>query len=188
MSTKSHSIFKPTTADLKAAYGKTVPDVIAPRLKVLFVGINPGLYTAALGHHFGRPGNRFWPALNAGGFTTRLFTPFEEKQLLQSGYGISNVVPWATSSAEELTSKDFQKGGKILIKKIKKFKPKIVAFLGMGAYRAAFSRPKAKLGAQKECFGSTKIWVLPNPSGLNANYQAADFKRLFQQLWNKAQA
>lgn len=172
----------PTKEDLLKAKGKTLPDVIAPGLKVLFVGINPGLYTAAIGHHFGRPGNRFWPALAAGGFTKRLLSPYEELELLKEGLGITNVVPFATAAADELTPNDFIKGGQRLLDLIKKYTPRVVAVLGMGAYRAAFHQPKAKLGLQPEKIGDAYVWLLPNPSGLNANYQAADFGRIFQEL------
>ena len=173
---------KPSPIELKKAYGKTLPDVIGPRLKILFVGINPGLYTAAIGHHFGRPGNRFWPALHSSGLTEKQLSPYEERDLLKLRMGITNVVPWATTSAEELTKKDFIKGSRNLISKIKRYRPKVVAFLGMGAYRTAFSKPKAKLGQQLEKIGPSQIWVLPNPSGLNANYQPKDFKRLFSRI------
>ena len=123
-----------------------MPDVIAPDLAVLFVGINPGLYTAAIGHHFGRPGNRFWPALHAGGFTPRLFSPYEERELLPLGYGITNVVARATATADELTPAELLEGGRRLAAKARRYRPRILAFLGIGAYRAAFARPRATLG------------------------------------------
>src|SRR5678809_1207260 len=104
--------FKPTKQQLIEAAGKTLPDVIGPNLKVLFCGINPGLYTAAIGHHFGRPGNRFWPTLHQAGFTPRLLSPFEERELLNLGYGITNVVEHATAAAEELTADDYLEGGR----------------------------------------------------------------------------
>src|SRR5207245_2253471 len=127
--------FKPTKQQLAEATGKTVPDVIAPGLQVLFCGINPGLYTAAVGHHFARPGNRFWPALYKSGFTDQLLSPFEERELLKLGLGISNVVPDATASASELTKADFIEGGRSLDAKVKRYRPRIVAILGVGAYR-----------------------------------------------------
>jgi double-stranded uracil-DNA glycosylase len=169
-----------------AAEGKTVRDVIAPGLSVLFCGINPGLYTAAVGHHFARPGNRFWTALHAGGFTERLLSPFEERELLKSGYGITNVVSQATASADSLTKDDFVDGGKRLTAKVRRYRPKILAILGLGAYRSAFDRPKARIGRQEEKLGETILWVLPNPSGLNANYQRNDLARLFRELKNSA--
>ena len=174
--------FKPTKQQLSDAAGKTLPDVIAPNLRVLFCGINPGLYTAAVGHHFARPGNRFWPALFKSGFTDRLISPFDESELLKSGLGISNVVPHATATAAELTREDFIKGGRILAAKVKKYQPRIVAILGVGAYRAAFAQPKATIGEQTERIHSARVWVLPNPSGLNANYQLPELVRLFREL------
>ena len=174
--------WKPTRQQLLDAEGKTVRDVIAPGLSVLFSGINPGLYTAAVGHHFARPGNRFWRALYDGGFTGRILSPFEERDLLKSGYGITNVVPHATATADVLTRDDFVKGGARLRAKVRRFKPGILAVLGMGAYRAAFNQPTASVGLQKETIGETTLWVLPNPSGLNANYQRQDLARLFREL------
>lgn len=174
--------FKPTRQQLVEAAGKTVPDVVAPNLRVLFCGINPGLYTAAVGHHFARPGNRFWPALYRSGFTRRLISPFDERELLKLGIGISNVVPHATASAAELTKEDFAKGGRALAAKVKRYRPRIVAILGVGAYRQAFARPKASIGEQSERIHSARVWVLPNPSGLNANYQLPELVRLFREL------
>jgi TDG/mug DNA glycosylase family protein len=173
---------RPSRADLLAARGKTVPDVIAPDLAVLFVGINPGLYTAAIGHHFGRPGNRFWPALYAGGFTPRLFSPYEERELLPLGYGITNVVARATASADELAPAELRLGGQRLVATARRYRPRILAFLGIGAYRGAFARPQAEIGLQVETIGPSRVWILPNPSGLNAHYQAAALARLFRQL------
>src|SRR5438105_15397457 len=174
--------FKPTKEQLIAAAGKRVPDVIAPNLRVLFCGINPGLYTAAVGHHFARPGNRFWPALYQSGFTDRLLSPFAERELLKLGIGISNVVPHATASASELTKEDFVKGGRALARKVKRYHPRIVAILGVGAYRDAFAKPKALIGEQDEHIHTARVWVLPNPSGLNANYQLSELVRLFAEL------
>jgi TDG/mug DNA glycosylase family protein len=179
--------FKPTKQQLIEAAGKTVPDVIAQNLRVLFCGINPGLYTAAVGHHFARPGNRFWPALHQSGFTDRLMSPFDERELLESGIGISNVVPHATASAAELTREDFAKGGRLLAAKVKRYRPRIVAILGVGAYRQAFEKPKAQVGEQLERIHAVRVWVLPNPSGLNANYQLPDLVRLFRVLRAKVE-
>jgi TDG/mug DNA glycosylase family protein len=162
---------KPSRADLLAAANKTVPDVIAPSLNVLFCGINPGLYTAAIGHHFGRPGNRFWPTLHAAGFTPRLFDPSEEQDLLPLGYGITNVVARATAAADELSAAEIVAGGKILEETVRQWEPRFLAVLGVGAYRVAFARPKATMGRQPEPIGQTTVWVLPNPSGLNVFYQ-----------------
>lgn len=174
--------WKPTKEQLLAATGKTVRDVIAPDLRVLFCGINPGLYTAAVGHHFARPGNRFWPALYASGFTERLLSPFDERELLKGGYGITNVVSRATASADLLTKQEIVAGGQRLARKVLRYRPRILAVLGVGAYRDAFNQPKASVGRQKQLIGSTILWVLPNPSGLNANYQPRDLARLFSEL------
>jgi TDG/mug DNA glycosylase family protein len=173
---------KPDRRALLAAAGKTIPDVIAPGLKILFCGINPGLYSAAIGHHFGRPGNRFWPALHQARFTEHLLTGWDDRELLKSSYGITNVVARATASADELTVDEFNKGGKELLRKVRRFQPKILAVLGMGAFRSAFRQPKATLGPQGDKFGNTVVWVLPNPSGLNAHYQLADLVTQFKEL------
>jgi TDG/mug DNA glycosylase family protein len=178
--------WKPTKEQLLAATEKTVRDVIAPDLRVLFCGINPGLYTAAVGHHFARPGNRFWPALQAAGFTERVLSPFDERELLKSGYGITNVVQRATASADMLTKEEIVAGGERLRAKVLRYRPRILAVLGLGAYRTAFNQPKAVVGRQEERIGKTLLWVLPNPSGLNANYQAADLARLFRDLRESA--
>jgi len=159
-----------------------VRDVIAPQLRVLFCGINPGLYTAAVGHHFARPGNRFWPALYAAGFTDRLVSPFDERELLQSGYGITNVVMRATATADQLTRDELRAGGRRLAAKVERYKPTFLAVLGLGAYRTAWERPKAIIGRQEEAIGETVVWVLPNPSGLNAHYQAKDLALVFSEL------
>lgn len=173
---------KPTKADLAAAVHKTVPDLIAPKLKVLFCGINPGLYTAAIGHHFGRPGNRFWPALHGAGFTPRQFAPWEEHELLPLGYGITNMVPRTTAAASELLPEEYVAGGVRLAKLVNEYTPRVVAFLGIGAYRSAFHRPKAQLGLQPETIGSSALWALPSPSGLNANHQLSDLVALLGEL------
>jgi TDG/mug DNA glycosylase family protein len=173
---------RPTKAELLAAGGRTLPDVIAPGLKVLFAGINPGLYTAAVGHHFARPGNRFWPTLHAAGITPRRLDPSEEQALIPLGYGITNVVDRATAAAAELTPAEFAEGGRKLGEKVLRYGPRVLAILGIGAYRSAFARPKATLGLQEETIGETRLWILPNPSGLNANYQPADLARLFREL------
>jgi len=132
--------------------------------------------------HFGRPGNRFWPTLHRAGFTPRLFQPSEQHDLLKLGYGITNVVARATAAADELTREELIEGGKALTRRVLKYKPRYLAIVGIGAYRTAFARPKAKLGLQDETIGETRIWVLPNPSGLNANYQADALVELFAEL------
>ena len=173
---------RPTAADLVAAKNKTVPDVIAVGLSVLFCGINPGLYTAAIGHHFGRPGNRFWPALHAGGFTPRLFDPSERDQLLPLGFGITNLVARATLRADELTVTELVAGAKVLARKVRRYKPRYVAILGISSYRTAFGRPRAVVGRQAETMGQARIWVLPNPSGLNAHYRPRELAEVFGDL------
>jgi TDG/mug DNA glycosylase family protein len=177
---------RPTKAELIAAAHKTVPDLIAPNLKVLFVGINPGLYTAAIGHHFGRPGNRFWPALFAGGFTDRLLWPWEKELLLAGGYGITNLVRRATARADELDDEELRAGTKRLLKTVQRYRPAFVAIVGITSYRIAFDRPLAKLGRQEEKIGGAPVWVLPNPSGLNAHYQPAALAHLFRELRDAA--
>jgi double-stranded uracil-DNA glycosylase len=173
---------KPTKADLAAAVHKVLPDLVAPDLKVLFCGINPGLYTAAIGHHFGRPGNRFWPALHGAGFTPRLFKPWDEHELLALGYGITNMVERTTAAASELRPEEYVEGGKRLARIVEQNTPRVVAFLGIGAYRSAFARPKAQLGLQSERLGPSHLWALPSPSGLNANYQLSDLIALLREL------
>src|SRR5437899_442215 len=173
---------KPTPAEVAAAAGKGIRDVVGPDLLVLFVGINPGLYTAATGHHFARPGNRFWPALHAAGFTPRLLHPSEQRLLLKSGYGITNLVSRATATADELAPVEFVSGRRRLAAKLRRYRPASVAFLGVDAYRHAFGQPKVAIGRQPETFEGAEIWVLPNPSGLNANYQLAALARLFRAL------
>jgi TDG/mug DNA glycosylase family protein len=180
--------WKPTKAQLLEANGKVIPDLIAPDLRVLFCGINPGLYSGATGHHFARPGNRFWPALHAGGFTDRVISPFEERELLNVGCGITNVVQRTTATAAELSHDEFVAGGAALRRKLKKYRPRYLAVLGIGAYRAAFDRPDASLGLQVDPIGETRVWVLPNPSGLNAHYTAAKLGTLFRELHDAAMA
>lgn len=175
-------IWKPTREQILAAEGKTVRDVIAPDLRVLFCGINPGLYTAAVGHHFARPGNRFWKALYDAGFTDHLMSPFDEHELLQHGYGVTNVVARATAAADALTREEIIEGGRRLARKVRRYRPRVLAVLGLGAYRTAFNQSRAVVGRQELMVGNTIVWVLPNPSGLNANYQQQDLARLFREL------
>lgn len=175
-------VYRPTKDELSNAYGKPVADVIGRQLQVLFCGINPGLYSAAVGHHFARPGNRFWPALFASGFTDRLVSPFEEQDLLALGYGITNIVARATASAAELSAEELANGSKKLKAKVRRYRPRYLAVLGIGAYRTAFGRRDVELGLQEERIGDSKVWVLPNPSGLNAHYRPADLAALFREL------
>lgn len=182
------AIRKPTKDEIRAAEGKTVPDVIAPNLTVLFCGINPGLYSGAVGHHFARPGNRFWPVLHAAGFTDRRLSPFEERELLERGYGITNIVERATAAASDLAARELVEGAARLEAKVRRYRPAVVAILGIGAYRQAFRRPQAVLGRQAETLGGATLWVLPNPSGLNAHYRLEDLARLFRELREAAEA
>ena len=179
---EARTVWKPNKAQLLAAHGKPLPDVIAQRLKVLFVGINPGLYSGAVGHHFARPGNRFWPVLHRAGFTDHQLSPFEEQDLLKCGYGITNIVNIATAAADELDPRELVLGGKRLSARIRRFRPRVVAILGLTAFRTAFGNNKAGFGLQDERIGSTPVWVLPNPSGLNASYQLPALTKLFRKV------
>lgn len=173
---------RPTKSEVQAAAGRTVPDVMAPGLDVLFCGINPGLYSGATGFHFARPGNRFWPALHGAGFTDRLLDPSEEHLMLDAGCGITNLVTRATAAAAELADEELAKGRRALERKVQRYAPRWLAVLGIGAYRTAFGRRGASIGEQPERLASTGLWVLPNPSGLNANYQLPELIRLFGEL------
>ncbi len=174
--------WKPTRTQIAAAAGTTIPDVLAAGLDVLFCGINPSLYSAAVGHHFARPGNRFWPALHASGFTERLLSPFEDQTLLQRRQGLTNLVARASATATELTRTELEEGGRLLRTKLEQYRPRVVAFLGVTAYRTAFTRRDAQLGRQQQQLAGTVVWVLPNPSGLNAHYQPRELARLFAEL------
>jgi len=172
---------RPTKADLLGAVNRKVPDVIAPDLHVLFVGINPGLYSAYTGYHFARPGNRFWPALFVSGFTDRLLRPDENRELLRQGYGITNLVERPTLAADELSREELLAGRGQFLTKVSKYRPRAVAILGVTAYRIAFESPSADIGLQAERIGRSLVWVLPNPSGLNAHFTPKSLARLFRQ-------
>jgi double-stranded uracil-DNA glycosylase len=172
----------PTLAQLQAARGKRIPDVIAAGLDVLFVGINPSLWSGAVGLHFARPGNRFWRALREAGFTDRVLSPYEGRELLKRRIGVTNLVNRATASADELDLADYQRGGRRIAAKVRRYRPKVVAFVGMGAYRVAFGRPRAAGGRQEERLAGAVIWVLPNPSGRTAGYQMPALARAFREL------
>ena len=174
--------FRPTKSELAAAVSKTVPDVLAEGLKLVFCGINPGLYSAATGHHFAHPGNRFWPALHAGGFTPRLFSAFEEEGLLEFGCGLTNMVGRTTATAGELSRQELREGAKRLERKVRRFKPAWIAILGLTSYRTAFEEPAAVVGRQKREIGGARVWVLPNPSGLNAHFRPKDLAKIFSEL------
>jgi len=173
---------RPTRAELEAARGKSIADVIAPGLNVLFVGINPSLWSGAVGQHFARPGNRFWRALHEAGFTDRLLSPDEGRELLKREIGVTNLVNRATASADELDVADYREGARRIEKKVRRYRPKTVAFVGMGAYRVAFGRRRARGGRQDERLAGAVIWVLPNPSGRTAGYQMPALARAFRQL------
>jgi double-stranded uracil-DNA glycosylase len=173
---------RPTKEDLLQAAGKTVPDVIGPHLRVLFVGINPGLYSGATGHHFARPGNRFWKALHLSGFTKNLVSPFDERTLMDVGLGITNIVARSTASAAELNAHELREGARRLRRAIRRFRPGVVAFLGVGAYRVAFDRPAAQVGPLPDEIEGARAWLLPNPSGLNASYQLPQLTEEFARL------
>ncbi|MEU3251098.1 G/U mismatch-specific DNA glycosylase [Streptomyces sp. NPDC006997] len=157
-----------TPAELEAARDRRVPDVVADGLRVLFCGINPGLMSAATGHHFAHPGNRFWPVLHLSGFTPRLLGPSEQEELLSYGLGITNVVARATARADELTAEEYREGGRLLALRAARLRPSWLAAVGVTAYRAAFDDREARVGPQERVIGGTRVWVLPNPSGLNA--------------------
>ncbi|MBW4717005.1 G/U mismatch-specific DNA glycosylase [Saccharothrix obliqua] len=159
-----------------------LPDVIAPNLDVLFCGINPGLLSASQGHHFARPGNRFWPALHRSGFTPRQLKPAEQAELLTHNLGITNLAPRPTSRADELSAAELRAGAVVLAETAATYRPKVVAVVGISAYRTAFSRPKARVGPQPERIAESRLWLLPNPSGLNAHYQLDDLTALFGEL------
>ena len=178
----------PSREELEAARDKRIKDVIRPDLDVLFCGINPGLYSGATGHHFARPGNRFWPALHLAGFTDRLLTPYEERDLLSQRLGITNLVNRTTARADELSPEELVRGALALRRKILRHRPAFLAVLGLGSFRIAFGRPGSGIGLQNELIGDTKVWLLPNPSGLNAHYQLPDLARLFGELRRAAEA
>lgn len=160
----------------------TVPDVITHNLSILFCGINPGLMTAFAGHHYARPGNRFWKALFESGFTPRLLKPEEDSLLPNYGLGLTNLVARASVAASEVSKEEFINGGKILISKLEKYKPQWVAFVGIQAYRVAFNQPKAQPGEQNIKLAESRVWVLPSTSGLNAHYAPKQFADEFQKL------
>ncbi|MGW6600442.1 G/U mismatch-specific DNA glycosylase [Streptomyces sp. NPDC055036] len=168
--------------ELEAARDRVIPDVVAGGLRVLFCGINPGLMSAATGHHFARPGNRFWPVLHLSGFTPRQLSPAEQDELLNYGLGITNVAARATARADELTDEEFREGGRLLAAKVARQRPNWLAVAGITAYRTAFDDKKARVGPQERTLGDTRIWALPNPSGLNAHWTARTMAEEFARL------
>jgi TDG/mug DNA glycosylase family protein len=159
-----------------------IPDVIDGGLRVLFCGINPGLMSAETGHHFARPGNRFWPALHLSGFTPRQLEPSEQAELLTYRLGITNVVDRPSARADELTRAEFVAGGENLVKKVLRYQPEWLAVVGVTAYRDAFGERTARIGKQDRVIGETRVWVLPNPSGLNAHYTLPKLADAFAEL------
>jgi TDG/mug DNA glycosylase family protein len=180
------AVRRPTRAELEAAGSNVIPDVVAPGLRVLFSGINPGLYSAWSGHHFARPGNRFWPALHRSGFTPRQLRPDEQEELLALGLGVTNVVERASARADELSRAELRLGGELLRGKVRLLAPRWLAVLGVTAYRAAFDDAAASIGPQAAPLGETRVWVLPNPSGLNAHYTPAALAEQFAALRSEA--
>jgi len=171
--------WRPSREQQLKSIRKRVPDLIAPNLDVLFCGINPGLYSAAVGHHFAGPGNLFWSTILASGLTSRLLSAFDEAELLALGYGITNMVARTSASAEDVAKDELRRGAKALRRKVLKFKPRFLAVCGLVAYRVGFERNKAVVGLQEEKIGDTAIWLLPNPSGLNAFHQPAVMNQMF---------
>jgi TDG/mug DNA glycosylase family protein len=167
---------------LLAARDRTIPDVVAGGLRVLFCGINPSLMSAATGHHFARPGNRFWPVLHASGFTPRLLRPAEQTELLSYGLGITNVAARATARADELSDAELREGGRLLVRTVERYEPRWLAVVGVTAYRVAFGERRALIGRQDRVIGGAGVWVLPNPSGLNAHWTAATMAEEFARL------
>lgn len=177
-----------TRAELESFRGVRLPDLLGPEVRLLFVGINPGLWTAAVQAHFAKRGNRFYPALHLAGITDRLidasagYRQEDLEHLKQRGIGITNVVPVASARADELTPDQLVAGGKALVRRIHRVRPTVVAVLGVTAYRAAFARPKATTGRQEEDLGGVQLWVAPNPSGLNAHAQLADLAAAYREI------
>jgi TDG/mug DNA glycosylase family protein len=157
----------------------TLAPILGPDLRVLFVGINPSLRSAEVGHNFARPGNRFWPTLHAAGFTPHRLAPDEDRELPRYGVGLTNLSFRATRAAAELTREELRRGAAELERVVGEWQPRLVAIVGLVAYRAAFDRPRAEMGLQADRIAGRPVWVLPNPSGLNAHYKPADFARLY---------
>ena len=167
----------PTADEVRSAVGRSIPDLVAPGLMVLFCGINPGLYSAAVKYHFARPGNRFWPALHLAGFTPRLLAPHDRDELLESGCGITSLVRRATARASDLEPTELVAGRRRLARKVRTYRPQWVGVLGVGAYRTAFGEPRAVIGPQLHAHAGTRTWILPSPSGANGSYPLVDLVR-----------
>jgi len=178
--------FVPTRAQLTAAYGATVPDLLGPKLRVLLVGINPSLWSGLVGLHFARPANRLWRTLHEAGFTSRRLHPSETEELLAAGLGITNLMPRATARADEMTAPELRAGVEPVAALARRHRPSHVAFLGISTYRVSFRRPGAAVGRQPEPLGGARVWVLPNPSGLNASYQQPALTAAYRELYDDA--
>jgi len=173
---------RPTRAELAVARGKRIPHVLAEDLALVFVGINPGLWSGATGHHFAKPGNRFWPTLHRSGFTDRQLMPHEDVLLPRYGLGVTNMVGRTTARADELAPDEIRTGGRSLARRLRPFRPRAVAIVGLGAFRIAFDRPGAQVGRSDVVVAGAPVWVLPNPSGLNAHYQLDGLAACFAEL------
>jgi TDG/mug DNA glycosylase family protein len=173
---------RPTAADLQAAYGCVIPDLVGPGMRILLVGINPSLYSAWSARHFARPGNRLWRTLFEAGFTDRLLAPDDTAAITAAGLGITNLVARATARADELHDGEIRDGLAAVAGLVRQARPAYVAFLGVSAYRVAFDRRRAVVGPQPEPFHGVSVWVLPNPSGLNAHYQQPALTAAYAEL------
>ena len=178
----------PTRAELEAAYGRVLPDLVGPDLTVLLVGVNPSLWSAVTGRHFGRPSNRLWPTLHQAGWTSRRLLPEDTDELRAAGIGITNIVQRATARADELDDDELRAGTARLDDLVTRWEPRWVAFLGLGAYRVAYGRRRAAVGEQPERVGGRPVWLLPNPSGLNASYQQPALTSAYAELRARAPA
>ncbi len=158
-------------------------DLVGPDLRVLFCGINPGTLSGELGLHFARRGNRFWKLLFAGGFTESVLSPEEQHVLPGLGVGITNLVGRVTAAASELGVAELREGATQLEAKVGTLRPRCVAVLGLQAYRTAYLRPNAVIGRQPEPLGDALLWLLPNPSGLQAHYQLPEMEKMFRSLF-----
>ncbi|MDA8290400.1 MAG: G/U mismatch-specific DNA glycosylase [Actinomycetota bacterium] len=159
-----------------------LPDLFGPRVDLVLCGTNPGLLSARLGQHFARPGNRFWPVLHAAGFTDRVLRPSEQALLAELGIGLTNLVRRSSTRASELSPEELRAGASALEERVAAHRPPHVAVLGVQAYRVAFGRPRAAVGRQEELIAGAALWVLPNPSGLQAHYQLPDLAALYGEL------
>lgn len=177
--------WRPTPEEIAAAHNGRLRDVLQPGLLGVLCGINPSLYSAAVNRHFARPGNRFWPALFRSGITPTQLSPFEDHRLPEFGFGLTNMVARATAKADELERDEHIRGRRSLANKLAKFQPRSIAILGISSFRAAFGiSGKVVVGPQEQTIANVPVYVLPNPSGLNAHYQLDDLARIFRDFKN----